>query len=119
MIKIRRLYDPPQNGEGYRILVDRLWPRGVSKAKVPWDLWMKEIAPGNELRSWYHHDPGKWDEFRKRYAEELSRNPDPVAKLKALEKQHGTITLLYASTERERNNAVALRDHLTSLSTTN
>jgi uncharacterized protein YeaO (DUF488 family) len=112
MIKIRRIYDPEEPDEGYRVLVDRLWPRGISKEKAGWNEWLKEIAPGNELRKWYSHDPAKWDEFRRRYRDELASRKDEMKKLKQLEKDHHTLTLLYSSKEKELNNAVALRDFL-------
>ncbi len=113
MIKIRRVYDPQEPGEGFRILIDRLWPRGISGEKASWDEWMKEIAPSNELRKWYNHDPAKWDEFRKKYRQELASRQDELKKLKQLEEKHHILTLLYSSKEREINNAVALRDFLT------
>ena len=113
MIKLRRVYDPAEAGEKYTIFVDRLWPRGISKEKAGWNEWMKEISPSNELRKWYSHDPAKWTEFRKLYRMELSNKQNELGKLKRLEKEHGTITLLYSSKEEKFNNAVALRDFLT------
>lgn len=113
MIKVRRVYDQEEAGEKYKILVDRLWPRGISKEKAGWNEWMKEISPSNELRNWYSHDPAKWMEFRKLYRKELSNKQDDLRKLKQLEKEHGTITLLYSSKEEKYNNAIALRDFLT------
>lgn len=113
MIKLRRVYDPAEAGEKYTIFVDRLWPRGISKEKAGWNEWMREISPSNELRKWYGHDPAKWTEFRKLYRTELSNRQNELGKLKRLEKEHGTITLLYSSKEEKFNNAVALKDFLT------
>jgi uncharacterized protein YeaO (DUF488 family) len=112
MIRTRRLYDPEVPGEGYRVLVDRLWPRGISKEKAGWNIWMKEIAPSDELRKWYNHDPAKWEEFRQLYKKELTDKQDKLNALKKLESEHKTITLLYSSKEKEINNAVALREIL-------
>lgn len=112
MIKIRRIYDPEEPGEHYKVFIDRLWPRGISKEKAGWDEWMKEISPGNELRKWYSHDPAKWPEFKKRYKNELIQKQDELKKLKQLHIKHGTLTLLYSSREKEYNNAVALREFL-------
>jgi len=112
MITIRRIYDTEAAGEGYKVLVDRLWPRGISKEKAGCNEWLKEISPSNELRNWYGHDPDKWDEFRMRYREELSGKQDALLKLKRLEKEYGIITLLYSSREEKYNNAVALREFI-------
>jgi len=112
MITIRRIYDTEAAGEGYKVLVDRLWPRGFSKEKVGCNEWLKEISPSNELRNWYGHDPDKWEEFRLRYREELSGKQDVLLKLKRLEKEYGKITLLYSSREEKYNNAVALREFI-------
>ena len=112
MIKVRRIYDPQQPGEGYRVLVDRLWPRGISREEASWHEWMKEIAPGNELRKWYGHDPSRWDSFRAKYKQELSSRHDLLLRLRNLESSHGVLTLLYTSKERKLNNAVALREFL-------
>ena len=112
MIKIRRIYDQAEPGEGYRVLVDRLWPRGISKEKACWDEWMREVAPGNELRKWYGHDPSRWETFRERYRQELGSRNDLLLRLRDLERAHGTLTLLYSSKEQSINNAVALREFL-------
>jgi uncharacterized protein YeaO (DUF488 family) len=112
MIRVRRVYDPEEAGEKYKVYVDRLWPRGIAKEKAGWDEWMKEVSPGNELRKWYGHDPAKWTEFRERYKKELSDRQNELSRLKALEKEYGTITLLYSSKEEKYNNAVALREIL-------
>jgi uncharacterized protein YeaO (DUF488 family) len=113
MFKVRRVYDPEGENEGYKVLVDRLWPRGFSKESASWNEWIKEVAPSNELRKWYNHEPAKWEEFKNRYREELSSISDELRKLKQLEDKHETVTLLYSSKERELNNAVALREFLT------
>ena len=112
MIKIRRVYDAEEPDEGYRILIDRLWPRGISKEKAGWKEWMRDIAPSNELRKWYSHDPARWDEFRYRYKAELAPKQEELRKLKELEIKHHTLTLLYSAKEKELNNAVALREFL-------
>ena len=112
MIKIKRIYDLPAEEDGYRILIDRLWPRGLTKEKAKIDLWLKEIAPSNDLRKWYAHDPEKWEEFKRRYKEELKNKQELLSKIKQLEKEKGTVTLLYSSKETEINNAVALNDFL-------
>ncbi len=107
-IRIKRVYDEPAASDGRRILVDRLWPRGLTKEKAKIDHWAKDISPSNELRKWYGHDPAKWDEFRKRYFAELDRNAAGVeALIEAMGK--GPVTFVYASTERVINNAEALR----------
>lgn len=111
MIKIKRIYDPPSQNDGYRVLVDRLWPRGMSKEKAGVDLWLKDISPSNELRKWFNHEPQKWSEFRKRYIAEIEERggiPEPLEeKIKA-----GRVTLLYSSKELQLNNAVALKEYL-------
>jgi uncharacterized protein YeaO (DUF488 family) len=112
MIKVRRIYDPAEHDEGYRVLVDRLWPRGISREKAEWQEWMKDVAPGNELRQWYGHDPSRWETFKERYSQELSSRQDLLLRLKDLERTHGTLTLLYSSKELSLNNAVALREFL-------
>lgn len=112
MITIRRIYDTETAGEGYKVLVDRLWPRGISKEKAGCNEWLKEISPSNELRNWYGHDPDKWDEFRMRYRKELSGKQDVLLRLKQLEKEFGIITFLYSSREEKYNNAVALREFI-------
>lgn len=111
MIKIKRVYDPPSGEDGHRILVDRLWPRGTSKEKAGVDLWLKEIAPSNELRKWYEHDPLKWEEFKQRYFKELGDHQDLLDQIRQLMKE-GQVTLVYGSREEKLNNAVALREYL-------
>ena len=111
MIKIKRVYDPVSADDGKRILVDRLWPRGIKKEKAHIDEWLKEISPSNELRKWYSHDPAKWAEFKKRYKQELAGEGERLKKIKA-EARKQTVTLLFSSKELERNNAVALKEML-------
>ncbi|MCG3118014.1 MAG: hypothetical protein ALAOOOJD_00147 [bacterium] len=108
-IMLKRVYDPPEKSDGTRILADRLWPRGISKEKARVDAWLKEIAPSNELRQWFGHKPERWEEFQKRYRQELQRTErqEPLRHLRALARQ-GTVTLLFAATDDERNNAVVL-----------
>ncbi len=111
MIKIKRVYDPVSADDGKRILVDRLWPRGLTKEKARIDEWLKDISPSNELRKWYSHEPAKWEEFKKRYRDELKDKRDILAGLKAESKKQ-TITLVYSSREPRLNNAEALRELL-------
>ena len=106
--KIKRVYNEPEKDDGFRILVDRLWPRGLSKEKAKVDLWMKEVAPSNELRKWFSHDPEKWEDFKKRYEKELKDKENLLSKIRELEREKGIITLLYSAKEENDNNAVAL-----------
>ena len=109
-IQIKRIYDTAAAGDGYRVLVDRLWPRGVSKAQAHVDLWLKDIAPSAELRQWFGHDPAKWDEFRKRYLQELRTRTDPRWEELCRRARRQTVTLLYGPKEERFNNAVVLRE---------
>jgi uncharacterized protein YeaO (DUF488 family) len=111
MLRIKRIYEPPAAADGYRILVDRLWPRGLSKEKAVLDEWLKDIAPTPELRTWFGHDPARFAEFRARYQTELESNP-AVATLQKLMSKHPTITLLYGAHDTEHNQAVVLCDFL-------
>ena len=111
MIKIKRIYDAPSDDDGSRILVDRLWPRGLSKEKAKVDLWLKEIAPSNELRKWYGHDPKKWAEFRKKYFKDLDTKRELVNQI-VQQMKEGDVTLLYSSKEEKINNAVALKEYI-------
>lgn len=111
VIRTKRVYDKPSGSDGLRVLVDRLWPRGLRKEIACIDLWLKEAAPSDSLRKWFSHDPDKWDDFRKRYIEELSKNPGPLREL-AGKSAKGTVTLLYAAKDSEHNNAVALKEYL-------
>ena len=110
-IQVKRVYDPPSADDGLRVLVDRLWPRGLSKASLKLDEWMKEIAPSNELRQWFGHDENKWAEFQKCYFKELDGHSDLIEQL--LQKSHtGKLTLLFAAKDEEHNNAAALKKHV-------
>lgn len=108
MIKIKRAYERPVKEDGFRILVDRLWPRGLSKKTAIIDLWLKEIAPSDELRKWFSHDPEKWDDFKDKYRKELEDKLDLLKKIKQLEKEKKVVTLLYSASDKVHNNAVAL-----------
>lgn len=110
-IRLKRAYDPPSPQDGARILVDRLWPRGISKQEAELELWMKEISPSNELRKWYDHEASRQDEFRRRYAEELKAHPDLMDELRARARK-GPVTLVYSAKDETLNNAVVLRDLL-------
>ena len=113
-IKVERIYDNATGSDSFRILVDRLWPRGLSKDKVKVDLWQKDIAPSNTLRKWFGHDEKKWDEFKQKYFKELDKNNDVVNTIiifKAAQAQN-SITLLYGTKEKRFNNAVALKEYL-------
>jgi len=111
MIRIKRIYDVPTSDDGVRILVDRFWPRGLSKEKARVDLWLKEIAPSNELRKWYGHDPKKWAEFREKYFKYLDMKRELVNQIIQKIKE-GDVTLLYSSKEEKLNNAVALKEYI-------
>ena len=111
--QIKRVYEPASKTDGTRILVDRLWPRGLSKEKAKIDVWKKEIAPSNTLRKWFGHDVTKWEEFRKKYTAELKENKEAVASLLG-ELQNKNATLLFGAKDREHNNAVVLQEFLTS-----
>jgi len=110
MIRLKRIYDAPEPSDGYRVLVDRLWPRGLAKEKAAVNCWLKEIAPSHELRKWYSHDPAKWDVFREKYRLELQAVPHAVRQLKDIIRSNETVTFLYSSKEVKLNNAVALKD---------
>ena len=110
-IQIRRAYDPPGRGDGYRVLVDRVWPRGVSKDDLDLDEWRKEIAPSTRLRKWFGHDPERWREFQKRYFVELEGKQDSVRELVKRARQ-GRVTLVYGARDRDHNQAVALSAYL-------
>jgi len=114
-VKLKRVYEPFEEDDGFRILVDRLWPRGLSKEKARVDLWLKDIAPSDELRKWFAHEPSRWEEFVKRYESELRRNEDTLSELKRIIKVKKTVTLLYSASDIERNNAVALKKILGAL----
>ena len=110
-LRIRRAYDPPAPDDSCRVLVDRLWPRGLKRETAGVDRWLRELAPSNELRTWFAHDPARWDEFRQRYAEELQAPAATaaLAELRSLIAVHPVVTLLYAARDTTCNNAEALR----------
>lgn len=112
-LAIKRVYEPVAPKDGYRILVDRLWPRGLSKERAEVDLWLKEIAPSTELRQWFGHDPGKWNEFRRKYFAELATHTDELGQIRALAKRR-RVTLVYGARDTEHNDAVVLLDYLES-----
>lgn len=110
-VQLKRVYEKPDPKDGFRILVDRLWPRGLTKEKAAVDLWLKDIAPSTELRKWFAHDPEKWKEFQKRYLKELKENKEVVAALKEhLKKEQ--VTLLYAAKDEAHNEALVLKDFI-------
>lgn len=110
-ISLKRIYDAPSSKDGTRVLVDRIWPRGIAKDAAQIDEWLKDIAPTAALRKWFAHDPEKWPDFKKRYFKELAANDEPVRRLKAIIKKRHT-TLLYAAKDPDHNNAVALKTFL-------
>ena len=111
-VRIRRVYEEPSADDGLRVLVDRLWPRGKSKQNAHIDVWLKDIAPSKELRSWFGHIPERFDEFASRYRRELDANTDTVNRLRELIADHPRVTLLYGAKDSEHNNAVVLREYL-------
>jgi uncharacterized protein YeaO (DUF488 family) len=111
MVKIKRAYEPAARADGRRILVDGLWPRGIAKAKLRIDDWVKEVAPSARLRKWFGHDPRKWPEFRRRYWRELDAHPDAWRPIRSAARK-GTVTLVYGARDAEHNNAVALQEYL-------
>lgn len=113
MLRVKRIYDQPEHGDGKRVLVDRLWPRGLSKKDAKLDDWAKELAPSDELREWYGHDRSKWGKFRQRYRAELSSHEKSLKMLDLADKsERETMTLLFAAKDEEMNNAVALRQFI-------
>jgi uncharacterized protein YeaO (DUF488 family) len=111
MIKLKRAYEPGSKNDGLRILVERLWPRGVSKQQAKVDLWLKDLAPSTELRQWYGHDPARWPQFRKRYEAELKGRADLLGLLRYVTEQR-PVTFVFAASDRERNSAVVLKELL-------
>jgi len=112
MIKIKRAYEPSSSDDGFRILVDKLWPRGVSKEKASLDLWIKEVAPSDDLRKWFSHDPKKWKEFQNKYKNELKDRKESINKIKEIEKNKGKVTLIYSAEDEKHNNAIVLENIL-------
>jgi uncharacterized protein YeaO (DUF488 family) len=112
-VRLKRVYENPGRDDGLRVLVDRLWPRGLTRTQVGADLWLKEVAPTRELRRWFGHDPRRWKRFRHRYRAELARHPDALRVLKDL-RRRGPVTLLFAARDEAHNHAVVLRETLES-----
>lgn len=110
-IRTKRVYEPCRTEDGSRVLVDRVWPRGIAKGNLRLQHWAKEVAPSDELRRWFGHDPERWPEFKRRYADELAARPEPVAALREW-LAFGPLTLLYAARDADHNNAVALKEYL-------
>ena len=109
-IKMKRVYEQPAKDDGTRILVDRLWPRGLTKEKARVDVWLKDIVPSTELRKWFGHDPSKWEEFKKRYLSELKGNDEQIRLLKQ-EMEKGVVTLVYGAKDKEHNEALVLQEN--------
>ncbi|MCX6762172.1 MAG: DUF488 domain-containing protein [Candidatus Moranbacteria bacterium] len=108
-LKLKRAYEKPEKSDGFRVLIDRLWPRGVSKEKAKVDLWLKEIAPSSKLRKWFGHDPEKWAEFQKKYRKELMEKRGGIESLKNIISKKKITTLIYSASDEKHNNAVALK----------
>lgn len=113
MIKVKRVYDPASPDDGYRVLVDRLWPRGIAKADLTFDCWEKDLGPSTELRKWFGHDPARWEEFRERYLQELD-DPEKQRRLAVFagRGRHDTVTLIYSARDTDHNQAVVLKQAL-------
>lgn len=111
-VRIKRVYDPPSPDDGFRLLIDRLWPRGLTKSAAAADEWMRDVAPSTALRTWYHHQTEKWPEFRERYLAELATNSALVERIRELEREHGTVTLLYGAKDEQHNQATVLADEI-------
>lgn len=110
-ITVKRVYEPVEEGDGYRVLVDRVWPRGLARERIRIDAWLKEAAPSDALRRWFGHDPNKWERFKERYHEELAARPDALERLLAAART-GPVTLVFAARDAKHNNAVALKEYL-------
>ena len=110
-LRLKRAYEPAEPGDGTRILIDRLWPRGVSKAKAALDDWIKDVAPSTELRKWFGHDPARWTEFQRRYRAELRGRSETLDRIRNLAREH-VVTLVYSAHDEEHNDAVVLRSVL-------
>jgi uncharacterized protein YeaO (DUF488 family) len=111
MLRMKRAYDPPSEDDGFRILVDRIWPRGMSRERIQIDLWLKDVAPSNELRRWFGHDPSRWDEFKERYHQELADKDDLIDQISE-KVSSGDVTLVFGAKDEKLNNAVALKEYL-------
>ena len=112
MVRIKRVYEEASKEDGYRVLVDRLWPRGMKREQAKIDVWMKDVAPSDALRNTFHHDVMKWPDFEKKYRAELKKKEESLAQLKKLEKEHGTVTLLFGARDPEHNQAVLIAEAL-------
>ena len=112
MVKLKRIYEEPERSDGFRILVDRLWPRGVSKKKAALDMWFRDIAPSDALRKWFGHDPKKWLAFQKKYQSEIMANEETFSRLEEIIKKRKNITFLYASKDEEHNEAIVIKNLL-------
>jgi uncharacterized protein YeaO (DUF488 family) len=112
MIKIKRVYEKPAKEDGWRVLVDRLWPRGMTKKAAHLDAWMKDVAPSDALRKWFGHEPEKWAAFQKKYRAELTEKKELLAELRKMSKDHATLTLLFGAKDEEHNEAIVLADVL-------
>ena len=108
----KRVYEPAATGDGYRVLVERLWPRGLTKERAALDRWMKDAGASNGLRKWFGHDPEKWEEFRSRYFREIRKRPEIIAELEEIVSENPVVTFLFAAHDEEHNNAVALRQFM-------
>jgi len=114
MLKVKRVYEKPEPSDGWRVLVDRLWPRGMKKESAKIDLWMKDIAPSDALRKWFGHDPKRWPDFQKKCRTELGKKKALLEELESLEKKYGTVTLLFGAKDEQHNQAVVLAEVLKS-----
>ena len=112
MVRVKRVYEKASEDDGWRVLVDRLWPRGLTKEAAGADVWMKDVAPSDALRKWFAHEPEKWTAFQKKYRTELVKKKPLVSELRKMEKEHGTLTLLFGAKDEEHNQAVALAEVL-------
>jgi uncharacterized protein YeaO (DUF488 family) len=111
-IRLKRVYDPPGEEDGYRVLVERLWPRGIAKERARLGLWLKDAGASPELRTWFGHDPARWEEFRRRYFIELRSRPEMVRELRRILRDHDTVTFLFGARDEVHNNAAALKEYL-------
>ena len=108
MIRVKRVYERAKKGDGWRVLVDRLWPRGLTKEAAKVDVWLRDVAPSDALRKWFGHEPKKWPDFQKKYRAEVAKKKDALEALKKMEEEHGTLTLLFGAKDEDHNQAVAL-----------
>jgi len=114
-IRLKRVYDPPGPEDGYRVLVERLWPRGMTKERARVDEWLRDAGASPELRVWYAHDPRRWDEFRRQYGDEIRSRPEVIRRLGEILRTHPVVTFLFSARDEEHNNALALREFLTTV----